>query len=212
MNFPVETRIELLEVIKNNQPIKIRGINGFGDPFVIEGKIAITKNGYACIESDNLTIDLCPKDNNKTSQFILTLSVNPPKDYFSAWESMTILSICLTDGEDIYKNPEQDKILKMCMHFKNENSNKRVKSTDSDVVSLLQISIGKPCVLDGHKGVIISFLGTDNGNQTLAYIAHKGFASPCYIDNDSYLFLLDKNENIIERSFNNEDMKDQENE
>ena len=164
MNFPVETRIELLEVIKNNQPIKIRGINGFGDPFVIEGKIAITKNGYACIESDNLTIDLCPKDNNKTSQFILTLSVNPPKDYFSAWESMTILSICLTDGEDIYKNPEQDKILKMVLDDPKLQEAYAYTRKDYDV-SVYEAMKSDKTIVSTVAKIIVELNGSDDPSE-----------------------------------------------
>ena len=178
-----------MEILKDywekKEPVIIHGVNGFGQRFTTEGKITTTDNGKPGVYPEVIYVEFGAtkdKPDSKQTRYFAPFctEIGPIIEY-----SLHILKIENKKGEVIFENADSEYILeeigKKAKEKKSKyaNEGRWLDEEDLDVVTeKLQDMVGKPVIINGNSGVLISANYACNNGETIAQIS-KGPGVTC---------------------------------
>lgn len=210
MKFTNEQMDLLKKCWENQEVVTIEGVNGFGQRFITQGRITTTDLGKAGIFPDTIYVEFGKtKENPEKKQTIYFAPYRTETDGIGVL-GLYIYKIRKENQEVIFENTEYRKLVtnlfkKAIKEIKSlKKDGRMLEENDMDnVTEKLQSFIGKPIILDGLTGVVISANRYANSGKTVVNLAQGPGCCNDFVSADSVLKTENLDGEIVKIAENN---------
>lgn len=210
MKFTNEQMDLLKKCWENQEVVTIEGVNAFGQKFITQGRITTTDKDGAAVSPDTIYVEFGKtKENPEKKRTIYFAPYNTEDDGIGVF-GLYIYKIRKENQEVIFENTEYRKLVtnlfkkakKEIKMLKKEGRMLEKNDMDS-VTQTLQYMIGRPVILDGRAGVVISANRYANDGKTIVEFAQGPGCCNDFVSVDSLLKTEDLDGEIVEIAENN---------
>ena len=211
--FSTDERNALRDAFQNNESLIISGVNAFGQPFKVVGKISPHSNGNAAIyfykvffEFGNEYISDEINHTKWAAPYHLNLEVSKHAN------QLVVLSIEKKSGEKIYEAKNVAEIMKNAMAnqklFLEDKKNLKINSLDP-VTKKLQNLVGCPVTLEGYatvNGVLSNVMRVDPQGRPMVQILSSTVIAYTRVHDITKLYTINENNELEKIADNSENV------